>query len=97
MNSRERRESLGSFELLIRETLREQAGNKLPAPEVRRALLNRAARQQRRLGWRLPISLSGLFSDSRSQLVHPVPQHLFYFESLFAPPLGWFSFNQLMR
>ncbi len=54
MSSRERRGPVDDFESMIRESLLERAGGRHPRPVMRRTLLQRAARQQRRLGWRLP-------------------------------------------
>jgi len=98
MSSRDRRESLDPFEVLLRESLRAKAAHAAPAPDVRRRLLQRAARQQRRLPWRLPFSWPGLFRDSHfPHDQHAAQHHLLYVENLFGPRLGWFSFNQLMR
>jgi hypothetical protein len=104
MNSRERRDRLDSFEIRIRESLMAEAGRETPAPEVRRALLERAGRQQRRFGWRLPLlpllsfALPSLFDPGYAQPANENSQvHVLYVESLFGPRLGWASFNQLIR
>lgn len=98
MGSRDRRESLDQFEILIRESLAARAGGRAPAPQARRGLLQRAAREQRRFSWRLPVSLPGLFNDGQSRLTNQSTQHhRLYLEALFGPRLGWFSFNQFMR
>jgi hypothetical protein len=104
MNSRERRDRLDPFEIRIRESLMAGAGRKAPAPEVRRALLERADRQQRRFGWRLPFlsilsfALPTLFDPGYARFANQNSQvHVLYVESLFGPRLGWASFNQLIR
>jgi hypothetical protein len=104
MNSRERRDRLDPFEIRIRESLMTEAGRKTPAPEVRRSLLERADRRQRRLGWRWPVlsflsfALPSLFDPGYANLSGPTTQvHVLYVESLFGPRLGWASFNQLIR
>ncbi len=98
MSSRDRRESLDPLEIALRESLRANAAHAIPAPDVRRQLLQRAARQQRRFPWRLSVSWPGLFRDNHAPHDHRAAQHhLLYVENLFGPRLGWFSFNQLMR
>jgi hypothetical protein len=104
MNSRDRRDRLDSFEVRIRQSLNAEASRKAPSAEVRRALLERAARQQRRLGWRLPflpllsLALPGLFDSADHRLTNPNSQiHVLYVEALFGPRLGWASYNQLIR
>ena len=69
MNSRERRRSLDTFEVLIHDGLQERIADKLPAPDVRQQLLQRAARQQRRFSWQLPAAFRG-------QLVESAPRAL---------------------
>jgi hypothetical protein len=98
MNSRERRGTFDPTEILIRESLQERAG-KAPRPELRRQVLQRAARQQRRLAWRLPPSLSRVLSDSPSVRYSPwsPENHMLSVEALFGLRLGWFSYNHLMR
>ena len=98
MSSRNRRESFDPFEISVREALQARVAHKTPAPDVRRNLLERAVRQQRRFPWRMPITWPSLFRESRlphDQLA--AQHHLLYVENLFGPRLGWFSFNQLMR
>jgi hypothetical protein len=98
MNSRNGRESVDPFELLIRQSLEDRAGGKTPRPVVRRTLLARAARQQRRLSWRLPGSVTGLFKHDYARFSHHTTQNqMLYLEALFGPRLGGYSFNQLMR
>jgi hypothetical protein len=103
MNSRNRRDHLGPFEIRIRESLTTEAGRKAPGPEVRRLLLERAGRQQRRLGWRwrlpsLSFAVSSLFDGRSSRLINAnTEMHVLYVEALFGPRLGWASFNQLIR
>ena len=98
MNSRERRESLDGFELLIRESLRERTANCAPAPSVRKDLLARAARQQRRFIWRLPAALRSRMDDGLPRPTYQFsPAHRFYFEALFAGRLGYMALNQLVR
>lgn len=98
MSSRDRRESLDPFEITVRESLQARAAQQTPAPDVRRRLLQRAVRQQRRFPWRSPIAWPSLFRENRAPLDHLATQHhMLYVESLFGPRLGWFSFNQLMR
>jgi hypothetical protein len=98
MSSRNRRESFDPFEISLREALHARAARATPAPDLRRQLLQRAAKQQRRFPWRLPISWPGLFRESRPAQDHLAAQrHMLYVEHLFGPRLGWFSFNQLMR
>jgi len=103
MNSHKRRDRLGPFEIRIRESLMTEAGRKTPSPEVRRLLLERAARQQHRLGWRwrlpsLSFAVSSLFDNRHSRIVNENTQtHVLYVEALFGPRLGWASFNQLIR
>jgi hypothetical protein len=99
MNSRERRESLDPFEILLRESLMARVAGKTPSADGRRRLQQRAARQQRRWVWRLPFSIPGLFTDS-SRLLGNEPvthQHLLYVEALFGPRLAWFPLNQVLR
>ncbi|MCC7358252.1 MAG: hypothetical protein IT317_02175 [Anaerolineales bacterium] len=98
MNSRNRREVLDPLEVTLRDSLRAAAGSAAPAPTLRRRLLQRAARQQRRLPWRAAFGRPGLFRESHTSHDHLAAQyHLLYVENLFGPRLGWFSFNQLMR
>lgn len=101
MNSRERRagrDSADPRELLIRQSLQDRAGGKTPRPVVRRNILQRAARQQRRYAWRLPSSVTGLFKHDYAHFSHHTSQNqMLYVEALFGPRLGGFSFNQLMR
>ena len=98
MNLRDRREAAGEFEALIRQSLGANVAHKHPSGDVRRRLLQRAAGQQRRKVWRLPMSYSRLFDDNRLQLApSAIPNHRLYIEALFGPRLGWFNFSQLMR
>jgi hypothetical protein len=98
MNSRERRESLDGFELLIRESLQERTANCAPAPAVRQELIQRAERQQRRITWRLPAAVRSRLDDSSPRPTYQLsPSHRFYFEALFAGRLGWMALNQLVR
>ena len=98
MNSRERRESLDGFELLIRESLQERTGNCAPAPSVRQELLARAGRQQRRFIWRLPAALRNRMDEGSSRSAYQFsPSHRFYLEALFAGRLGYMALNQLVR
>ena len=103
MNSRERRDRLDPFEIRIRESLMAEAGRKAPAPEVRRALLERAGPRRRR-GWRMPLIpilsfvLPSLFDPGYAQVTNQNSQtHVLYVEALFGPRLGWASINQLIR
>ena len=98
MNSRERRESLDGFELLIRESLQERTNGCAPAPGVRQELLKRAARQQRRFIWRLPAVMRGRMDEGLPRPTYQFsPAHRFYFEALFAGRLGYMALNQLVR
>lgn len=98
MSSRDRRESLEPFEIAVRDSLLARAAHPTPAPAVRRQLLQRAARQQRRFPWRSPIAWPGLFRENQTPPDHRAAQHyMLSVEGLFGPRLGWFSFNQLMR
>ncbi len=97
MNSRDRRESFDAFEVMIRQGLHTRAGEKLPRPELRRELLQRAGRQPRRAPWRLPVALPSLFSEPDYVRQRTAENHMLYLESLFGLRLGWFSYNQLMR
>jgi hypothetical protein len=99
MNSRDRRESFDPLEIILRESLMARAAHKTPSPDVRRRLLQRAARQQRRWAWRLPISIPGLFADSNRRLESQpaTHHHLQYVEALFGPRLSWFPLNQVLR
>jgi hypothetical protein len=104
MNLRERRDRLDPFEIRIRESLMADAGRKAPAPEVRRALLERARPRRRRLGWRLPFipilsfALPSLFDPGYATGGSQNSQtHVLYVEALFGPRLGWASINQLIR
>ncbi|HUS14035.1 MAG TPA: hypothetical protein VM536_03360 [Chloroflexia bacterium] len=98
MNSRDRRESLDGFELLIRESLQERTGGCAPAPDVRQQLLGRAARQQRRFIWRLPAVMRSRMDEGSPRPTYQFsPNHRFYFEALFAGRLGWMALNQLVR
>jgi hypothetical protein len=98
MNSRERRDGSDSMDLLIRQSLQDRAGGKTPRPVVRRNILARAARQQRRYSLRLPSAISGFLRDDYAPFTHHSTQNqLLYLEALFGPRMGGFSFNQLMR
>ena len=98
MNSRERRESLDGFEVLIRESLRERTAGCAPALSVRQDLLARAARQQRRFIWRLPAALRSRMDEGSPRSAYQFsPSHRFYLEALFAGRLGWMALNQLVR
>ena len=98
MSSRERRDGADSMDLLIRQSLREQAGGKLPRPAARRGLLARAARQQGRYALRLPGVITGLLKPEHAPFAHHATQNQMpYLEAFFGPRLGGFSFNQLMR
>jgi hypothetical protein len=95
MNSRERRDSGDAMDLLIRQSLQDRAGGKTPRPVVRRSLLARAARQQRRYALRLP-SLAGFLKHDYLPFSHHTAQNqMLYLEALFGPRMGGFSFNQL--
>ena len=99
MNLRERREPLDHMETLLRHSLRERTAHQGPLPKVRDSLMQRAAAQRRvGLGWRLPFSLTGLFSGNAFRLTiagsyNQVPN----FEAFFGPRLSWYTINQLMR
>jgi hypothetical protein len=96
MNSRDRRGHADALDLLIRQSLEERAGGRTPRPVLRRNLLARAARQQRRYALRLPGTLSGFFRQDYAHFSHHSAQNqLLYLEALFGPRLGGFSFNQL--
>ena len=98
MNSRERRESLDGFELLIRESLQERTANCAPAPTVRKELMARAAREQRRFIWRLPAAMRGRMGEHSAQPAYGFsPSHRMYLEALFAGRLGYMALNQLVR
>jgi hypothetical protein len=98
MNSRERRESLDGFELLIRESLQERTAGCAPATSVRQELLERAARQQRRFIWRLPAAMRSRMDRGESTAAYGFsPSHRFYLEALFAGRLGYMALNQLVR
>ncbi len=98
MNSRERRESLDGFEILIRESLQERTAGCAPAPSVRQGLLERAARQQRRFTWRLPAAMRSRMDEGSPRPTYQFsPTHRFYLEALFAGRLGYMALNQLVR
>lgn len=98
MNSRERRPSADSMDLLIRRSLQAEAGSKTPRPAARRSLLARAARQQRRYALRLPGAITSLLKPDHAYFAHHTAQsQMPYLEAFFGPRLGGFSFNQLMR
>jgi hypothetical protein len=98
MNSRNGRESSDSMEMLIRQSLQDRADGKTPRPVVRRNILARAARQQRRYALRLPGSITGLLKHDFAHFSHHTTQNqMLYLEALFGPRLGGYSFNQLMR
>jgi hypothetical protein len=98
MNSRERRESLDGFEVLIRESLQARTAGCTPAPAVREQLLARAERQQQRLTWRLPAAMRSRMDNGSPRPIYLAsPNHRFYFEALFASRLGWMALNQLVR
>ncbi len=97
MSSRERRAPLDPFEVLVRESLRERAAGRLPEPEVRAKLLQRAARQNERQS-RPSLSLGSLFGEQSSRFgCSTSPNHFISLEALFGPRTSWFSFNQLTR
>lgn len=98
MNSRKGRDRNDPFETLLWHSLQDRAGSQAPRPVVRRSLLQRAARQQRRFSWRLPGTVTGLFSHEYAGFSHHSAQNqMLYLEALFGPRLGGYSFNQLMR
>ncbi len=98
MSSRERREPVDDLEFMIRESLLERAGGRYPRPVLRRALLQRAARQQRRLGWRLPAVHLRLLRPDPARLAHHAAfTQMLYLQALFGPRLGCSSFSSLMR
>ena len=98
MNSRERRESLTGFELLIRESLQARTANCAPAADVRQELLARAERQQRRFIWRLPAAMRSRMDEGAPRSTYSFsPNHRLYFEALFAGRLGYMALNQLVR
>ena len=98
MNSRERRESLDGFEMLIRESLQERVANCAPTPAVRQQLLKRAARQQQRFIWRLPAAIFTRRDDTLPRPTYQLsPNQRFYLEALFAGRVGWMALNSLMR
>jgi hypothetical protein len=98
MSSRERRAPLDSFEMLVRESLRERASGRLPEPEVRAELLVKAERQQRRMEQGPSLSLADLFGERPSRFGYSAaPNHFICLEALFGPRTSWFSFNQLTR
>ena len=98
MSSRERRAPLDSFEMLVRESLRERANGRLPATEVRAELLVKAERQQRRMEQGPSLSLADLFGERPSRFGYTAaPNHFICLEALFGPRTSWFSFNQLTR
>ena len=97
MNSRNRREPYSAMEVLIRQSLQERAGDRLPSAGMRGRILQRATRQQRRLAWQLPATLGRLLDGSGDVPVMAPHHRLLYMEGLFAPRLAWLSFNQLMR
>jgi hypothetical protein len=99
MNSRERREPLDPFEILLRESLMARVARKAPSANARQRLLQRAARQHQRWAWRLPFSIPGLFADSNRRLDNQqaTHHHLLYVESLFGPRLSWFPLSQVLH
>lgn len=98
MSSRERRAPLDSFDLLVRESLRERANGREPALDVRAVLLAKAERQQRRMDQGPSVSLSDLFGERPSRFGYSAgPNHFICLEGLFGPRTSWFSFNQLTR
>jgi len=98
MSSRERRAPLDSFEILVRQSLREHADGRLPDPEVRAELLAKAERQERRMAQGPSLSLADLFGERPSRFAYSAsPNHFICLEALFGPRTSWFSFNQLTR
>lgn len=99
MSLRDRRESLDPLEIRLRESLKARVAHKAPSADVRGKLIQRAARQQRRWAWRLPLSIPGLFADSNRRLdSQPATfYHLQYVEALFGPRLAWFPLHQVLR
>ena len=98
MSSRERRAPLDPFEMMVRESLRERASGRAPAPEVRAELLLKAERQQRRMAQGPSVSLADLFGERPSRFGYSAgPNHFICLEALFGPRTSWFSFNQLTR
>ena len=97
MSSRDRRVPLDPFDVLVRESLRERAVDRLPEPEVRAKLIQRAERQEQRLS-RPSLSLGRLFGEQPSRFGYSgAPNHFISLEALFGPRTSWFSFNQLTR
>jgi hypothetical protein len=98
MSSRERRAPLDPFEMLVRESLREQANGRLPEAEVRGELLTKAERQERRMAQGPALSLADLFGERPSRFAYSAsPNHFINLEALFGPRTSWFSFNQFTR
>jgi hypothetical protein len=98
MSLRERRESLDPFEVLVRESLSEETAGKVPGPEVRAELLQRAARLQKHEASPGSVSFRGLFNDGQSRFAQSTSSHHFVcLEALFGARTSWFSFNQLAR
>jgi hypothetical protein len=96
MSLRDRRESLDALEVLIRQSLQERVPPAAaPRPEVRRRLLDRAGRQARRMGWRLPVMTNRTLEDLASRAYTSPQAHILYAEALFGPRLSWL--NQLIR
>ncbi len=101
MNSRDAYRSTDELSALICHSLRRGVANKLPAPEVRRQILQRAAGRQRRSQWRWLVS--GVLS-LREWLYLPWPasglvvsNNLLYVQVLFRTQANWFGFSQLLR
>lgn len=96
MNSRDRRESADPMDLLIRQSLQHQVGGRAPRPMVRRSLLARAARHQRRYALRLPSVFTRLLQQDYLPFAYAGSQNqILYVEALFGPRLGNYSLTQL--
>src|SRR5437016_12442105 len=90
MSSRDRRAPLDPFDMLVRESLRERAGGRLPGPEVRVELLAKAERQQRRMEQGPSLSLADLFGERPSRFGYSAaPNHFICLEALFGPRTSW--------
>ena len=100
MNSRDSHKSPDELGALIRHSLRRTVANRLPAPGVRRRILQRAAERQRRPLPSLTAALPWFEWFGRGRAGSELPaawDHPRYLDSLVSLHLNWFAFSQLTR